>query len=576
AVQPTTGNLAPNTQYQVTIGPNAKTASGQLLSTPKTITFVTQPPPAPSPSPTPVVTPSPRSSALTGQQQLATVPGGVSRVQWSPDSSTVYFVTAKGGLESVPAAGGSVTVIAPDGVTAAGLVSAGDRIAYVRNGKIQVLTLRSSTTTEIISDATPVIVGWAKDAVEWTTADSVFTSSAGGPAKVSSLPTSGTITAISFSPDGTHLAYAQDQNLQVLDLATGKSSTLGLAGAQFLGWSPDSTGVMYSGAQGVIVADVAGRTTATLPAGDPSWSNQDEVLLGSDTDIWEVRPDGTGQPVKLAEGTYHAPVWAPNGVAFTYVRGGALFVASAPAAPARASAIDAAAAVVKAFMDARSAKLVDKATSYLDDNGKKAYSGTNGGLNLLVTGDPSFSRSYVLTQEITGTQPDTAQFVVRIVLSHEKLDVSTFEETLTLVRSQGSQQFLIDQASSGPVLSLGKGAAVVSVDVASASVKVTFDSDLQPDTVPAGVIILDAKGKQVGATPVYANRTVTIMGLDLKSHSTYKLVVLSTVKDVGGNNIASEYDLTFSGPSDLHGDDRRRTQSPSPSPQASPGATPSS
>ncbi|HSS94201.1 MAG TPA: Ig-like domain-containing protein, partial [Candidatus Dormibacteraeota bacterium] len=47
AVQPTTGNLAPNTQYQVTIGPNAKTASGQLLSTPKTITFVTQPPPAP-------------------------------------------------------------------------------------------------------------------------------------------------------------------------------------------------------------------------------------------------------------------------------------------------------------------------------------------------------------------------------------------------------------------------------------------------------------------------------------------------------------------------------------------------
>ncbi|HYR54303.1 MAG TPA: Ig-like domain-containing protein, partial [Methylomirabilota bacterium] len=50
SVQPTSGNLAPNTQYQVTIGPGARTASGEKLAAPKTITFVTQPP-APSPSP---------------------------------------------------------------------------------------------------------------------------------------------------------------------------------------------------------------------------------------------------------------------------------------------------------------------------------------------------------------------------------------------------------------------------------------------------------------------------------------------------------------------------------------------
>src|SRR4029077_11698285 len=31
AVQPTSGNLAPNTQYKVTIAPTAKTATGQLL-----------------------------------------------------------------------------------------------------------------------------------------------------------------------------------------------------------------------------------------------------------------------------------------------------------------------------------------------------------------------------------------------------------------------------------------------------------------------------------------------------------------------------------------------------------------
>jgi hypothetical protein len=75
--------------------------------------------------------------------------------------------------------------------------------------------------------------------------------------------------------------------------------------------------------------------------------------------------------------------------------------------------------------------------------------------------------------------------------------------------------------------------------------------------------------------PTYAKRTVTIDGLDLKAGKSYKLVVLSTVQDVGGSNIAAEYDLTFSGPADTHGD-RHRDTSPSPSPQPSPSATPSS
>src|ERR1700682_5200692 len=39
AVQPSSGNLAPNTQYQVTIGPGAKTAQGKPLATAQTITF---------------------------------------------------------------------------------------------------------------------------------------------------------------------------------------------------------------------------------------------------------------------------------------------------------------------------------------------------------------------------------------------------------------------------------------------------------------------------------------------------------------------------------------------------------
>ncbi len=577
SVQPTSGNLAPNTQYQVTIGPSARTASGEKLAGPKTITFVTQPPaPSPSPTPTPIPTPSPRTQ-LPDQHQLAGIPAGASNIQWSPDSSTVYFITGKSALDSVPAAGGDVTVLIPDGVTSAALAPAGNRIAVLSNGKIDVFDLKALVvTSEISSTPTPLMVGWSKDGIEWAAADGVYAEGTNLPVKLSSFPTSGSIVAISFAPDGAHLAYLLDQSLKVLDLTTGKGIVLGVAGAQFLGWSPDGTGLMYSTAQGVVVSDVGGKTAATLPAGEPTWSSQDEILLGSDTDLWEVRPDGTGL-TKLAEGTYHFPAWAPNGIGFIYFRGGAVFAASAPAAPPRPSALDAASSVVNSFMQARKSSDAVKASAYLDDNGRKAYSSADGGLNLVVTGDPSFSRYYLLTQSITGDHPETAQFVVRIVLTHDKLDVSTYEETLTLVRTQGSQQFLVDQAASGPLLTLGKGAEVVSVEVSPGTIKITFDSDLKPESVATGVLILDSKGKQVGGNPVYANRTVTISGLDLKPHATYKLVVLSTVQDVSGANIAAEYDLTFGGPAETHGGaNGRGEQIPSPSPQASPGATPSS
>jgi len=574
AVLPTSNGLAPNTQYQVTVGPGAKTASGQLLSAPKTITFVTQPPPSPSPLPSPSPSPTPRG-VLTGLHLLANVPDGITNVIWSPDSSTVYFVSSKATLESVAAAGGSVTVMVPDGVTSVAISPAGDQLGYVRNGKIEILTIvGQAATSEVAPTPAAVIVGWAKGAVEWTGSDGVYTQGPDHPVKLASLPTIGAVTVISLSQDGSHLAYSQDQSLKLMDVATGNSVGLGVAGAQFLGWSPDGTGVMYSGPQAVVTSDVFGKTISTLPTGQPSWSSVDEIILGSDTDLWEVSPDGTGL-TKLAEGSYQNPVWAPNGTAFTYFRARVLYTASVPLPSTKPSALDAAASVVKAFMDARKAGQLEKATALLDDNGRKVYAGSNPGLNLLVGGDPSFSRYYLLTQEITGTHPDTAQFVVRLVFSRDKIDVSTYEETLTLVRTQGSQQFLVDQSTIGPTLALGKGAEVVSVEVSPGSVKVTFDSDLKPSTVSGGVIILDSKGKQIDATPVYSSRTVSFNNLDLKPGKTYKLVVLSTVQDVGGNNVATEYDLTFVGPDNSKAAKQREGQSPSPSPEPTPIPTPS-
>jgi hypothetical protein len=545
-VQPTSGNLAPNTQYQVTIGPGAKTASGQQLAAPQMFTFVTQAPPAPTPSPAPSVrpTPTPGDKQLVSLNALGTVP-----VQWSVDSSSVYFIDSNGALKVAPAKGGDATVVVPDGVFVMAMAPAGDRLAYIRAGKIEILTFASGKTAELAVTPPPVLLGWAKDKLLWTAADGVYTQGANAPTQLASLPTTGVVMALSIAPDGTHVAYQLDQKLLVLDVSSAKSITLGQTGARFLGWSPGGTYLMYTTTDAIVVADMQGNSFSTLASGgDPSWSSLDTVLLGSDTELYEVRPDGSGS-IKLANGTYHSPLWAPNGGTFIYFRGTGLYVATAPALPPPPTALELSTPVVNKFLDARLKVLPDLAATFLDDSGKAAYRGA--GLRLTITGDPTFSRYYILTQETVSLQPDTTRFVVRLVLSHGKIDVSDFEETLTLVRDSTTKQFLIDQATAGARRDLGKGAAVVSVGITADTVKITFDSDLNPGTVQDGVYIVDAKGdkgEKLDATITYADRVVILSGLDLKPGGKYKLVVLTTVRDVQGHNVASEYDLDLLGP----------------------------
>jgi len=543
AVHPTSGNLAPNTQYQVTIGPGATTTSGKKLSSKQTITFVTQPPPTPAPSPATHPTPA----NPLGAKQIANL-GGASALnaQWSADSSSLYFIDGAGALKVVPAGGGSVTTIAADGVTALAISPAGDQLAYVRAGNIEVLTFASGQTSEISPSAPATLVGWAGTRVLWAGDGAIFGQSDGGPARVASLPSTGAVAALSIAPDGAHAVYTQDGNLFILDLATGDATQLGAAGATFAGWSPGGAGVLYAADGQVVVADTKGVTQARLQRGDASWSTDDAILLGGDTDLYEVRPDGSNL-TKLGNGTYHSPVWAPNGTTFAFVRGASVWTGVAPALPPIPSALDQATASVKAFMDARHGGDADNAGTYLDDNGKKAYA-SGGALNLIITGDPGFSRYYILTSEVTDSDPETAVFVVRIVLSHDRIDVSDLEENLTLVRDPNSKQFVIDAASLGARHDLGKGAEVVSIDVEPDTISVTFDSDLDPGTINGGVYIVDKNGKQVDASVTYANRTVTLSGVGLKDGQQYHLVVATSVRDVSGTNVAAEYDLNFFGP----------------------------
>lgn len=544
-VLPTSGNLAPNTQYQVTIGPGAKTASGQPLSAPQKITFVTQPPP--TPTATPPARPTPTPSNPLNEKQLVSL-GGVSTVpvQWSSDSSTVYYIDASGALKVVPAKGGDATAVVPDGVRTMAMAPAGDRLAFVRAGRIDVLTFASGKTSELAVTPAPLLLGWAKDKLVWAAADGVYTQGPNGPSRLASLPTAGAVTLLSIAPDAAHVAYQQDQKLLVLDVSTSKGIALGQAGARFLGWSPGGSYVLYSSADAIVVADMQGASVSRLGAdGDPSWSSQDAVLVGTDTSVYQVRPDGTAANT-LSSGTYRFPLWAPNGTSFVFFRGNALYVATAPPLPPQPTPLDDATPIVNSFMQARLKAQSEQAATYLDDSGKLAYG--SGGLGLTISGDPQFSRFYILTQETISLQPDTTRFVVRLVLGHGKIDVSDYEETLTLVREATSKKFLIHQATGSARHDLGKGAAVVSVSITADTIKVTFDSDLTPGTVQDGVYLTDSKGEKVEATATYTDRIVTLSGLELKPAGKYRLVVLTSVRDVQGRNVASEYGLDLLGP----------------------------
>src|SRR4029077_10012185 len=175
-------------------------------------------------------------------------------------------VGADGALDSVTLKPGDVKVLVTDGVSSPKIAPAGDRLAYVRGGRIEVLTLDAGTTSDIHVTPAATSVSWVKDKLFWSSADGIYTRDADGPTQLAPLLPDGA--AVSIAPDGAHATYRQSHALLLLDLATGKTSPLGADDAQFFGWSPDGGRLIYSSADGNVVAGSEGQTLSTIPSGD--------------------------------------------------------------------------------------------------------------------------------------------------------------------------------------------------------------------------------------------------------------------------------------------------------------------
>src|ERR1700694_3460549 len=81
-IQPASGELAPNTQYHVTVAADARTAPGVKIGQAAVVAVTTAPLPTPIPTPVPSPSPPPPPQ-ITGERSVAGTAGKV--VGWSAD-----------------------------------------------------------------------------------------------------------------------------------------------------------------------------------------------------------------------------------------------------------------------------------------------------------------------------------------------------------------------------------------------------------------------------------------------------------------------------------------------------------
>jgi methionine-rich copper-binding protein CopC len=511
--------LAPNTQYQVTLSQKAKTQHGQAVVKKPTVTFVTAPPPTPRPTPTPAPTPRPTPPpGITSPRLIA--PSGTPSPAWSPSGSVLYVVAPNSGqLQGFTVATGTAQAVAPDGVT---LVTVGpDGVpAYARNGQL----VYGQTT---VPATQPVALGFQGSKLMAVTGHQVQAALAAVGISIP-LPLAEDTSAADFSPDGRRLAYLGNSGLHVLDLTVAGGQDTVVGAATGLGaWSKDGARYAYLTADGVSVTDGTSpgtRLVALSGAASVSWSAGDKLLLTTQSALWASNADGSNLRT-LANGAFAHATWSPAGDAsFWFKRPSGVWVASVVAPTSATAATTGAADLVNQFMTARQQGNAALAGSLLDANGKQAFSGitltyTNGGL----------SRWYILLAQ-------SHQVVVRMILGGGA-NQTVVDEALTIARNS------IDGVTETPAV-LSSGPNILNVKVTSTSVRVTFDSDLDPSTYERGVTI-----NGVPSTVTYqpGNRTVIVTPeVPLTPGTSYKLTVNSSLRDVN-HSPAADYQLTFTG-----------------------------
>ena len=537
-IQPVSGELAPNTQYHVTVSAAARTQPGTPIGKPATLAISTAPAPAPTPNPTPSPT-APPAPQITAERSLS---GSADRViGWSADGKTL-FIMASGELDAIGADGPVQKRIAR-GVKLASLSPDGTALAYATADKVFLAPVDGSAGQQV-DDRAAAALGWRSDKPLLLVGSEI--APAGGPA-IAKLPAS--IPAAGFfSPDGSRLiseSLAQVNatsptvaTTMLFDIGTQKATSWADPIRSGVAWSPDSSRVAFSRAGSFFVSLPDGGGAVEVARGDfgsASWApDLKHLLLAPGAGLSIVQPDG-GELHQLSQAAFQDIVWSPDGAHLAFARASSPWIDDISAAGGSTLDLGAAAAVVDQYFKARVGNDPGTAGGLLAPTATPVAPSPPGA-------DLRLKRYFVISSQATGAD---ARFTVRLIFSRGPNEVRYLDEALVLVTSGSSLK--IASITDGAPHDLGKGPTVNSVQVHPDGLVLVFDSDLDPPTLGGSVQLNGPDGHPVKVTTAYSHRQLTL-GAALTSGAHYHLVLSGNVQDIAGQQLEGGYEYDFVAP----------------------------
>jgi len=584
-------HLAGNTPYTVTIAKPALVASsGATAAKQLQISFGT----APTPPPAPVTSPLPTlqlndlgpvlgdSSLLfapdgsvvsTAGYPPATTstpgPGATAAPSGSPTSSPTGTAAppstspSPAGATSSPAllhyASSAVTYLGPAATTAAFAPGGGSLAAVVSdaNGGSKIVASQPDGTKPhvLLDSAAPIVaLTWATgDRIVYATSSTIASVDLSGSRSLITTP-SGNVTELAPGGGFAYLAPSAGQPGLLLDVNTGATRALrgATSGVVFSGDGATIAWVSSASSQPAIVTEpVAQDAAASVSTQKPGASIGSLALNHNGTEIAYSLTPGSGAAqlvvAQLPSGTPVATGPATSYATFS-AKGDALAVLTQSAAgfeaelasitgstPGTTPTIPAAASsAVGAFVDAQ-ARGDAQTLAALSSNGVAAAASTPSGL----------SRSYIVD---TVVQSDGSVLAsVELIVDPTATGAARVaDETLTLSSSGAGQPYLVTALTITPLHHESLGPHVVNVGSTRSHtgflVQISFDSDLNPLTVPGAFTVVTADGTQLTPTISYNPDTRTaVIALPAGTSGRLTVSVGSALRDVNGQPIASTF-----------------------------------
>jgi Bacterial Ig-like domain len=580
-------HLSGNTPYTVTIKQDhIRATSGVAATKPITLTFGTapSPPSGPSLAAPPTLAPSVvGSNGADGSLLFAPDGSVVSTVGLLPQAGTgtqsaatptptatpapegVTGPPAAGSLIDFPASGTPVVLGAA--ATAAAYSPDHTTLAYAvddGNGgsKIIVRLSNGSQRQKLVDSPDPVTaLTWSSnDRIVYTTGTSI--NSIDRSFKVStlySLTGGGTISALDPGGAYAYVAPPSGTGGDLLSIATGSEQVLrgSAADVAFSGdgstvaWADESTSQvrLFTEAVGQDAPASVSVTGSPATLADITLDEKgDEVAYlmtngaGSTQLVVAQLPSGTPLAVASADNA-SALVLSPAGNQVAFVsnnaNGAAVELAAVPGTKGAGTGTQipaAAGSTLRAFVDAQV-------------RGDLATLATLSAPGLDVAGNtpPNLSRAYVISTYLNpqGVASAIVELVVDPTEGHTAASVAG--ETLSLARGASGGAYVVNSIISRPLRDQSAGPHVVQVTSSTqdgvTTLQVSFDSDLNAQTVANAITVGDTSGATLPSTAVYdpSSRTVTVTIAQAPA-GLLTLDISTALNDVNGQPLAGGFE----------------------------------